>query len=81
MKTKQTNKQKYYTMYMYDKTNNDIVPINETTNRLTASQKLGVNIKNLNKYCINALELFKNDMITLPEKLKECKYFIVIDTD
>ena len=67
-------------MYMYDKNTNDIVPINETTNRLIASQKLGVTIKHFNEYCIKAKELFSNDTINLP-RLQNMKYFIVIDTD
>ena len=75
-----TNKQKFYTLYEYNKSNNDITNLYETSDRQTASDKLGVNISNLAKYCIKAIDLFKSDNINLP-RLQDNKYFIVIDSD
>jgi hypothetical protein len=73
-------KQKYYTLYEYNKDNNDITNLYDTTNREIASKKLGTTIKHLNEYCIKAQELFKNGVLNLP-RLQDTRYFIVIDTD
>lgn len=73
-------KQKYYTLYEYNKSTNDIINLYDTSDRQTASHKLGVDISNLAKYCIKAIDLFKGDNINLP-RLQDNKYFIVIDSD
>lgn len=76
-----TNKTRYYTLYMYDKNNNDIINLYETTSRQKASEKLDVTDKHFSEYCVKAKELLrKKGEIKLP-RLQATKYFIVIDTD
>ena len=64
---------KYYVVYEYNKEENDIRNITESTNREEIAKWLGVRVDNLSK------SITKN-MDVLPRLIKD-KFFIMIDTE
>lgn len=65
---------KYYIVYKYNKNNNDIENVTEFTERNEVANWLQIRIDNLAKYVCKNIE-------NINCKLKEDKYFIVIDKE
>lgn len=65
---------KYYTIYEIDKQTNDITNTWESENRESVAEWLGIRIDNFSKYVAKNID-------NINCKLKNDKYFIMIDLD